>query len=246
LAGKQKGFSDIRGTIFFDIERILKEKRPEVFLLENVKNLKSHDKGNTFKVITEHLDNLNYWYSDFLINAEFFVPQKRERIYIIGLNKDNFSEQEFKIIIEQINNEYLKKKEAIKPKIKDILENNVDSKYTLSDKLWSFLQYHAQKHKSKGNGFGFGLIDPNNDITTRTITARYYKDGSEILIKQENKNPRKLTPRECARLMGYPESFNIVVSDTQAYKQFGNSVVVPVIEMFAKIITETLENKKCQ
>lgn len=246
LAGKQKGFSDIRGTIFFDIERILKEKRPEIFLLENVKNLKSHDKGNTFKVITEHLDNLNYWYADFLINAEFFVPQRRERIYIIGLDKNKFSEDEFNEVVSNINKAYEDKKNKSKPCIKDILEEKVNEKYTLSDKLWSFLQAHANKHKNKGNGFGFGLINPNLDKTTRTITARYYKDGSEILIKQENKNPRKLTPRECARLMGYPEEFKIVVSDTQAYKQFGNSVVVPVIELFSKILTDALNNKKCQ
>jgi len=246
LAGKQKGFSDIRGTIFFDIERILKYKKPEIFLLENVKNLKSHDKGNTFKVITKHLESLNYWYAEFLINAEFFVPQKRGRIYIIGLNKDLFSEEEFKKVVENIHKAYKEKQNEIKPKIKDILEDNVDGKYTLSDKLWSFLQFHANKHKNKGNGFGFGLIDPKIDTTTRTITARYYKDGSEILIKQNNKNPRKLTPRECARLMGYPEDFKIVVSDTQAYKQFGNSVVVPVIELFSKVLTEALNNKKCQ
>lgn len=243
LAGKQKGFSDVRGTIFFDIERILNYKRPEIFLLENVKNLRSHDKGNTFKVIKKHLEDLNYWHETFLINAENFVPQKRERIYIIGLNKEIFTELEFKNIKEKIKQAYELQKINNKPKIKDILEEVVPDKYTLSDKLWSFLQAHSEKHKKKGNGFGFGLIDPDKDITTRTITARYYKDGSEILIKQKNKNPRKLTPRECARLMGYPDNYEITVSDTQAYKQFGNSVVVPIVKMFANILTEELNKK---
>lgn len=240
LAGKQKGFSDVRGTIFFDIVRILNHKKPESFLLENVKNLKSHDKGNTFKVIAKSLDELNYWHETFLVNAEYFVPQRRERVYIVGLRKDKFTEEQFKKVIEKIKLAYQHQQNKPKPKIADILEKKVDSKYTLSDKLWGFLQQHANKHKQKGNGFGFGLIDPLIDVTTRTITARYYKDGSEILIKQKNKNPRKLTPRECARLMGYPEDYQIVVSDTQAYKQFGNSVVVPVIQMFAKILTEEL------
>lgn len=243
LAGKQKGFSDVRGTIFFDIERILKYKRPEMFLLENVKNLRSHDKGNTFKVISQNLDNLNYWHETFLINAEHFVPQKRERIYIVGLNKDVFSKEDFDNVKIKIQKSYELQKMKDKPKIKDILENNIISKYTLSDKLWGFLQSHAAKHKKKGNGFGYNLIDPNKDITTRTLTARYYKDGSEILIKQENKNPRKLTPRECARIMGYPEDYKITVSDTQAYKQFGNSVVVPVVKMFANILSEELKRK---
>jgi DNA (cytosine-5)-methyltransferase 1 len=240
LAGKQKGFSDVRGTIFFDIIRILNYKKPESFLLENVKNLKNHDKGNTFNTISKNLDNLNYWYETFLINAEYFVPQKRERLYILGLRKDKFTKEQFLRVIEKIKLEYIKQKNKVKPKIIDILEKNVDDKYTLSDKLWDFLQKHANKHKQKGNGFSFCLIDPSKDITTRTLTARYYKDGSEILIKQKNKNPRKLTPRECARLMGYPDNYKIVVSDTQAYKQFGNSVVVPVIQMFAKVLTQEL------
>lgn len=243
LAGKQKGFSDVRGTIFFDIARILNYKKPESFLLENVKNLKSHDKGNTFKVISQNLDQLNYWHETFLINAEYFVPQRRERVYIVGLSKDKFTKEEFSHVVEKIKEAYKIQQQKTKPKIADILDSEVDNKYTLSDKLWAFLQQHAHKHKQKGNGFGFGLINPKTDMTSRTITARYYKDGSEILIKQENKNPRKLTPRECARLMGYPESFQIVVSDTQAYKQFGNSVVVPVIQMFAKIITKELNKK---
>lgn len=231
--GKQKGFNDIRGTIFFNIAEIIKDKRPSCFLLENVKNLKSHDKKNTYKVIKNKLDELDYWYADFLINAQYFVPQKRERIYILGLNKEKYTQEDFLLICNKINQEYKKIQQQPLLKIHNILEKNVHPKYTLSDKLWLSLQLHAKKHKEKGNGFGFGLIDPSIDISTRTLTARYYKDGSEILIKQIDKNPRKLTPRECARLMGFPESFNIIVSDTQAYKQFGNSVVVPVVKLFA-------------
>lgn len=240
-SGKQKGFDDIRGTIFFNIAEIIKDKRPSCFLLENVKNLKNHDKKNTYKVIKDKLDELNYWYADFLINAQYFVPQKRERIYILGLNKNKFTQEEFLLICNKIEQQYNEKKQQPLPNINDILEKEVNSKYTLSDKLWLFLQSHAVKHKAKGNGFGFGLIDPFKDITTRTLTARYYKDGSEVLIKQKGKNPRKLTPRECARLMGFPESFKIVVSDTQAYKQFGNSVVVPVIKLFADNIKSIMQ-----
>lgn len=244
LAGKQAGFNDIRGTIFFDIARILEKKRPASFILENVKNLKSHDKGNTFKVIQQKLDELNYWYADFLINAQYFVPQKRERIYIIGLSKDIFSYEEFSSLVEKIKNNYSILKQNQLPKFKYILEENVSDKYTLSDKLWTFLQSHASKHALKGNGFGFGLMNPEQDITARTLTARYYKDGSEILVMQKGKNPRRLTPRECARIMGYDDNFKIVVSDTQAYKQFGNSVVVPVVKLFANEIKLILNSKR--
>jgi DNA (cytosine-5)-methyltransferase 1 len=242
LAGKQAGFLDTRGTIFFDIVRIAKEKRPPVLFLENVKNLRSHDKGNTFKIIQKNLDDLNYWHKDYLINAQYFVPQKRQRIYIVALRKDLFSEDEFKSLCIDIENKYEKKQQLPLPKFQDILEKEVSAKYTLSDKLWSFLQSHATKHNAKGNGFGFGLMK-KTDTTSRTLTARYYKDGSEVLIEQDNKNPRKLTPREAARLMGYPEDYKIVVSDTQAYKQFGNSVVVPVIEMIAESLLKCLKKK---
>lgn len=244
LAGKQQGFADTRGTIFFDIAQIINTKKPKVFVMENVKNLLSHDKGNTFKTIQKSLDDLNYYHHYFTLNAQYFVPQRRERIYIIGANKELFTEIEFKILIASIEASYELQKQKPLPKIKDILETNVDAKYTLSDKLWSFLQAHSKKHAAKGNGFGFGLIDPNKDITTRTLTARYYKDGSEILIKQEGKNPRKLTPRECARLMGFPETFNIAVSNTQAYKQFGNSVVVSIVQMISKEINDFLNKKQ--
>ena len=240
LAGKQLGFSDIRGTIFFDIAQIIDIKKPKAFFLENVKNLRTHDKGNTFKTIKKTLDDLNYWHKDFLINAQHFVPQKRQRIYILGLRKDLFSKDDFISMVKDIESKYLLQQSLPLPKFKDILEKKVDDKYTLSTKLWSFLQSHANKHSAKGNGFGFGLME-DQDISSRTLTARYYKDGSEILVKQKNKNPRKLTPRECARLMGYSEDFKIVVSDTQAYKQFGNSVVVPVIEMLVESLIRCIK-----
>ena len=242
LAGKQAGFLDIRGTIFFDIVRIAKEKKPSVLFLENVKNLRSHEKGNTFKIIQKNLDDLNYWHKDYLINAQYFVPQKRQRIYIIALRKDLFTEADFNTLCLDIETKYHQKQQQPLPRFQDILEKVVSDKYILSDKLWSFLQAHASKHNAKGNGFGFGLMK-DGDITSRTLTARYYKDGSEVLIEQKNKNPRKLTPREAARLMGYPEEYKIVVSDTQAYKQFGNSVVVPVIQMLAESILKCINKK---
>lgn len=244
LAGKQKGFNDEkgRGNIFFNIVDIVKENRPKVLFLENVKNLRSHDKGNTFKVICSELDKLNYYYKDFLFNAQYFVPQKRERVYIVALDKNVYSESEFNSLVQEIQNKYEAQKKKPLPKFEDILEEDVADKYTLSDKLWSFLQAHAEKHKSKGNGFGYGLMK-SGDITARTLTARYYKDGSEVLVEQKDKNPRKLTPREAARLMGYPDDFKIVVSDTQAYKQFGNSVVVPVIKMIGESLIKCLKQK---
>lgn len=238
LAGKQRGFEDTRGTLFFDVARILKDKKPKAFLLENVKNLLSHDKGQTFKVITQTLLDLGYDIDYQIINAKSFVPQNRERIFIWGLRKD--LELNIKSIKENINQNIKKAEEKGIPQIKNILDNNVDNKFTLSDKLWSYLQSHAEKHAKLGNGFGYGLIDPSIHTTTRTISARYHKDGSEILIKQEGKNPRKLTPKEAARLQGYPESFKIVSSNTQAYKQFGNSVAVPVVYMIAQELVNIL------
>lgn len=233
LGGKQEGFNDARGTIFFNIADMLHVKQPKLALFENVKNLRSHDKGRTFTVIKNKLDSLNYHHHTFLINAQYFVPQKRERIYIVCAKKDYLTTEQFNSLIKSLEDDYLKQQSLPLPKIKDILEKNVSSEYTLSDKLWSFLQSHAKKHELKGNGFGYGLVNPETMTTTRTLTARYYKDGSEILIQQDNQNPRRLTPRECARLMGFPESFQIVSSKTQAYKQFGNSVVIPVIQMFS-------------
>jgi DNA (cytosine-5)-methyltransferase 1 len=242
LAGKKRGFDDTRGTLFFDVARILKDKKPKAFLLENVKNLVSHDKGNTFQVITQTLLDLGYDIDYKVINAKYFVPQNRERIFIWGVRKDlNKDIKSIKVNIEKMIENKIKM--GI-PHIQDILDPHVDSKFTLSDKLWSYLQSHAQKHSERGNGFGYGLIDPQIHQTTRTISARYYKDGSEILIKQEGKNPRKITPKEASKLQGYPESFKIVSSNTQAYKQFGNSVAVPVIEMLAKEIVALINGPK--
>ena len=228
--GKPHGFKDLtQGTLFFEIKRILRDKKPESFLLENVKNLQWHDKKNTFKVILNTLEKelkYNVYYE--VLDAVYYVPQHRERIFIVGFKKP----VDFKF--PHHNSEK-------KPRFKDILEKNVDKKYTLTDHLWNYLQEYAKKHKEKGNGFGFGLTDLNGHA--RTLSARYYKDGSEILISPNGKNPRRLTPRECARLMGFPEGFKIPVSDTQAYKQFGNSVVVPLVYDIAKEIVKKLNSK---
>lgn len=222
--GKKHGFLDeTQGTLFFDIARILKVKRPKAFMLENVKNLVSHDKGRTFDVIYNTLKKLNYSVHYKVLDGQHFVPQHRERIIIVGFDRDVFGGQE---------NFEFPKLNASKLAIKEILEKKPDPKYTLSDKLWNYLQAHAAKHKAKGNGFGFGLT--NLDGISRTISARYYKDGSEILIPQDGINPRRLTPRECARLQGFPDDFLIPVSDNQAYRQFGNSVVTPLIHAIAK------------
>lgn len=238
--GRATGFLDkTQGTLFFDVVRIINEKRPKAFLLENVKNLKSHDKGNTWKVIESTLKEMNYEVFFSVLDGQPYVPQHRERIFIIGFDKERYG--------KNIKFSFDLDKPEMKPVLNDILMKKVDSKYTLTDGLWLYLQQYAEKHRLKGNGFGYGMPEKNG--ITRTLSARYYKDGSEILIKQNGKNPRRLTPRECARLQGYPESFNIVVSDTQAYKQFGNSVVVPLIEQIAKRIIEKIEildNNKIQ
>lgn len=236
--GRSHGFLDeTQGTLFFDVARIIKHKTPLAFMLENVKNLVSHDKGKTFKVIKETLKELGYSIHFKVLDGKHFVPQHRERIIIVGFRTDKFKNEE--------NFEFPQMSET-KFAIKDILENEVDSKYTLSDKLWNYLQEYAKKHKEKGNGFGFGLTDLNG--IARTMSARYYKDGAEILIPQAGKNPRRLTPRECARLQGFPDTFLIPVSDNQAYKQFGNSVVIPLIQAVGQnIVKEILkvnESKK--
>ena len=232
--GRATGFEDkTQGTLFFDVCRILKAKRPNAFMLENVKNLTSHDKGNTFRVITEALEELDYQVFYQVIDGQAFVPQHRERIIIVGFDRKRYGKDiDFKFDITPVEP---------KPTVKDILENNVDSKYTLTDKLWNYLQAYAQKHKEAGNGFGYGIAPL--DGVSRTLSARYYKDGSEILIAQEGKNPRRLTPRECARLQGFPDDFKIVVSDTQAYKQFGNSVVIDVLQFIGIQIGEALKNE---
>ena len=230
--GRATGFEDkTQGTLFFDVCRILKEKRPKAFMLENVKNLCSHDRGRTFKVILESLDELDYEVFHQVIDGQNFVPQHRERILIVGFDRKRFGKDiQFNFDITPV---------YPKPVIRDILEPEVEKKYTLSDKLWTYLQNYAAKHKAAGNGFGYGIA-PLNGVS-RTLSARYYKDGSEILIEQDGSNPRKLTPRECARLQGFPDTFKIPVSDTQAYKQFGNSVVVPLMANVAKLIAHEIE-----
>lgn len=227
-AGLKKGFLDTRGTLFFEIERIISEKRPKVFLLENVKQLKGHDKGRTLQVILQHLHDMDYFVDyEVLRAADYGVPQNRERIYIVGFDTRQIN----------IDRDYsfpYPKQTYQETRLGDILENDVDEKYTISDRLWEGHLRRKREHQRKGNGFGFSLYNAESPYTN-TISARYYKDGSEILIDQdEGKNPRKLTPRECARLQGFPESFIIPVSDTQAYKQFGNSVAVPVVRAVAK------------
>ena len=230
--GRATGFEDkTQGTLFFDVCRILKAKRPKAFMLENVKNLCSHDKGRTFQIIQESLRELNYKVFFQFIDGKGYVPQHRERIVIVGFDTERYAED----IRCSFDLPPLKKH----PVERDILEKEVSEKYTLSDKLWIYLQNYAAKHREAGNGFGYGIAPL--DGVTRTISARYYKDGSEILIEQRGKNPRRLTPRECARLQGFPDSFKIPVSDTQAYRQFGNSVVVPLMSDVAKLIVAKLE-----
>lgn len=230
--GRATGFEDkTQGTLFFDICRILKAKRPKAFMLENVKNLKSHDRGRTFKVITEALEELDYEVFHAALDGQNYVPQHRERILIVGFDRKRYGRDlGFRFNITPVEP---------RPVIRDILETYVDDKYTLTDKLWAYLQNYAAKHRAAGNGFGYGIADP--DGVSRTLSARYYKDGSEILIEQEGKNPRRLTPRECARLQGFPDDFIIPVSDTQAYKQFGNSVVVPLITNVAQLVVTKMQ-----
>ncbi|RBP14094.1 DNA (cytosine-5)-methyltransferase 1 [Roseiarcus fermentans] len=222
--GRPHGFlCDTQGTLFFDTAQIIAHHRPTAFLLENVKNLESHDGGKTFATIMHVLtQELGYHVSTRVISSEHWVPQRRKRIFIVGFrDKSSFD----------INK--LKLPEDEGPTLGSILEHDVDSKYTLTPHLWKYLQDYAAKHARAGNGFGCSVFGP--DDVTRTLSARYYKDGSEILVSQgEGKIPRRLTPRECARLMGYPDSHKIPVSDTQAYRQFGNSVVVPAVKFIAR------------
>ncbi len=230
--GKATGFEDkTQGTLFFDVCRIIKAKRPKAFMLENVKNLCSHDKGRTFRIIQESLEELNYKVFFKILDGKQYVPQHRERIVMIGFDMERYG--------SSVDFEFLLSPPKVQPVVKDILEAAPDEKYTLSDKLWAYLQNYAAKHREAGNGFGYGIAPP--DGVTRTISARYYKDGSEILIRQRGKNPRRLTPRECARLQGFPDTFKIPVSDTQAYKQFGNSVVVPLMSDIARLVISKLE-----
>lgn len=246
--GRKHGFEcETQGTLFFDIERIIAAKRPKAFVLENVKNLASHDGGRTFAVILRTLkEKLGYEVSWKIIDAQRFVPQHRERVFIVGIRPD---------IGEAVDWSSVRLPDLSKgPKLGAILHpedgsessdpqyldshGKVLKKYVLTESLWTYLQNYARKHQEKGNGFGFGIVGPED--VARTLSARYYKDGSEILIRRQNGSPRRLTPRECARLMGFDRPgkvpFRIVVSDTQAYKQFGNAVVVPVVEAVASAI----------
>ena len=230
-AGLKKGFSDTRGTLFFDIERILLAKRPQAFLLENVKQLKGHDKGNTLKTILQHLEQAGYTtYHSVLKARDFGIPQNRERIYIVG-----FLDAELPF--------HFPNPTGIATRVGDILEASGTENYTISDKLWEGHQRRKAANKLNGKGFGYGIVDEDSTYTN-TISARYYKDGSEILIAQKGKNPRKITPREAARLQGYPDDFKIPVSNVQAYKQFGNSVCVPVIKAIATEMMKSLQALK--
>lgn len=243
--GRETGFRDkTQGTLFFDVARIIAAKRPAAFLLENVKNLTSHDKGRTFKVIIDALQNeLGYEVHWKAIDGQNFVPQHRERIYIVGFRShtdftwDDLKFPEHKPVLADI----LHRTDGTEPYLTwdgdryfDHESNKVQDKYTLTPRLWQYLQDYKAKHEAMGHGFGYGLVTP--DMVSRTLSARYHKDGSEILVAQEGDRPRRLTPRECARLMGYPDDFRIPVSDTQAYRQFGNSVVVPAIAEIARIM----------
>lgn len=244
------GFAcEAQGNLFFDVARILRHHRPKAFLLENVRNLANHDKGRTFRVIRETLeDELEYDIFPMILNAKSWVPQHRERIFIVGFPRErgitDFSLQALKdrdplsgprlgtILHPEDGSEQPEGHFTLGPKAE------VSDKYTLSEHLWNYLQRYAEKHRAKGNGFGFGLNGPKD--VARTLSARYYKDGSEILIKRPSGPPRRLTPRECARLMGFDRadgnSFRIPVSDTQAYKQFGNAVVAPVATDVARLM----------
>ena len=244
--GRPHGFEcTTQGTLFFDVARIIAAKRPAAFLLENVKNLLSHDKGRTFDVILQTLrDELGYEVHYRVIDGQHFTPQHRERIILVGFRgKTDFSWDDLRLpdngprlgsILHRTDGS-----EPVLPwdhdRFFDHAARCVQPKYTLTPKLWTYLQNYAAKHRAAGNGFGFGMAYP--DSVTRTLSARYHKDGSEILVYQgEALRPRRLTPRECARLMGFPDTFRIPVSDTQAYRQFGNSVVMPVMREVARIM----------
>lgn len=235
--GRAHGFADEKqGNLFFEIEAILRHHRPAAFLLENVKHLQRHDKGNTFEVIRRTLeDELEYAIDWRIISSEPWVPQKRERIFIAGFRKDvGFNFDDFDRMLP---------KQQSWPKLGAILQshNEVDSKYTLTQKLWEYLQAYRAKHEQAGNGFGYSMFGPKG--VTRTLSARYHKDGSEVLIEQKGTRPRRLTPTECARLMGFEHGkreWIIPVSDTQAYRQFGNSVVVPAVEAVARFMEPSI------
>lgn len=226
--GRQHGFDHATsGNLFFEIERLLRDgPRPGVVFLENVRNLRSHDRGRTMDEIRRRLDDLGYEVSDQIVDARHWVPQHRERIFIVGLHRSVHRGKRFEFPTPH----------GPKPLLGPSLETDVPDRYYLSEHLWGYLQGYAEKHRRAGNGFGFGLVGPES--VTRTLSARYHKDGSEILVRADGPAPRRLTPRECARLMGFPDEFEIPVSDTQAYRQFGNAVAVPVIDFLGKAIVE--------
>lgn len=228
--GRPHGFMDAtQGTLFFEIARLVAKHQPPILFLENVKNLLRHDRGRTWDTIKNALDELGYNVRHGIVDSRPWVPQKRERVFIVGLHKDVYGDQRFEFP-EPPDPEH-------GPVMASVLETDVSEKYTKSEHVWEYLKGYADKHAAAGNGFGYGLVGPED--VSRTLSARYYKDGSEILVRTEDgRPPRMLTPRECARLMGFPESFDIPVSDTQAYKQFGNAVVVPVIAFLAKAMVE--------
>jgi len=259
--GRAHGFAcDTQGTLFFDVARIIAAKKPAIFVLENVKNLKSHDNGNTFRIIMQTLDELGYEVAnahDFgpddpkIIDGKHFLPQHRERIVLVGFRRDLNLHPGF--TLRDISRFYPQKR----PALGELLDSDVDARYILSPILWKYLYRYAKKHQAKGNGFGFGMVNPQDPLSVaRTLSARYYKDGAEILVDRgwdkalgeadfddptnQLQRPRRLTPRECARLMGFEspmqQQFRIPVSDTQAYRQFGNSVVVPVFAAVAKLL----------
>ncbi len=260
--GRAHGFEcETQGTLFFDVARIIAVKRPAIFVLENVKNLRSHDKGKTFRVIQNTLDELGYDVADIaadgvsdpkIIDGKHFLPQHRERIVLVGFRRDLDLAGQF--TLKDIDKFY----PAQRPLFRDLLDAQVNAKYILTETLWKYLYHYARKHREKGNGFGYGLVNPHQaDAVARTLSARYYKDGSEILIDRGwaesaspdfsdiQHRPRRLTPRECARLMGFEQPgearFRIPVSDTQAYRQFGNSVVVPVFAAVAKLLASRID-----
>lgn len=250
--GRPHGFADeTQGTLFFEIVKIIEAKRPAAFLLENVKNLKSHDRGRTFEVIRRTLEeDLGYEFHPKVVNGSHFTPQNRERILMVGFREESDFDWDDVVLPERTSRlrDILHATDGSEPFLPwdgnryfDHDSSLVQGKYTLTEKLWKYLQNYAAKHRAAGNGFGFGLVGP--DDVSRTLSARYYKDGSEILVDQgSGRSPRRLTPRECARLMGFPDSFRIPVSDTQAYKQFGNSVVVPVMRAAAAAMAPHVTN----
>lgn len=247
--GIAHGFEcESQGTLFFEIEKILEAKAPKAFLLENVKNLRTHDERRTYKHIRMTLEQkLGYRVWDKVIDGAHFVPQHRERIYFVGFRDDaDFSWDEMHLpsksrrLISILHPEDGSEVEE-RPYTLG-LNAKVDGRYTLSESLWQYLQSYAAKHRAEGHGFGFGLVGP--DDVARTLSARYYKDGSEILVSRgSDELPRRLTPRECARLMGFPEWFKPHPSDSRAYRQFGNSVVVPLVAEIAKLIVAVLRGE---